>query len=146
MKKELVDLQPKLEQAKIDNNKMMKVNKLHLHPAPSLTLIVYGMQIYNNILYILFIVKCSDFQVIEVESVEVEAKSKVVRVDEEAATIKANEAQALKNECESDLAEAIPALEAALSALNTLKVSTLLPQGPAVPGLATQTDAVETVE
>uniref|UniRef100_A0A671X3C3 Dynein axonemal heavy chain 12 n=1 Tax=Sparus aurata TaxID=8175 RepID=A0A671X3C3_SPAAU len=85
MKKELVDLQPKLEQAKIDNHKMMKV--------------------------------------IEVESVEVEAKSKVVRVDEEAATIKANEAQALKNECESDLAEAIPALEAALSALNTLKPS-----------------------
>uniref|UniRef100_A0A8C4EGR3 Dynein axonemal heavy chain 12 n=1 Tax=Dicentrarchus labrax TaxID=13489 RepID=A0A8C4EGR3_DICLA len=80
MKKELVDLQPKLEQAKIDNTKMMK-------------------------------------------SVEVEAKSKIVRVDEEAATIKANEAQALKNECESDLAEAIPALEAALSALDTLKPS-----------------------
>ncbi|KAK7884177.1 hypothetical protein WMY93_027300 [Mugilogobius chulae] len=85
MKQELVDLQPKLEQAKIDNTKMMKV--------------------------------------IEVESVEVEAKSKTVRVDEEAATVKANEAQALKNECESDLAEAIPALEAALSALNTLKPS-----------------------
>uniref|UniRef100_A0A4W6E1U6 Dynein axonemal heavy chain 12 n=1 Tax=Lates calcarifer TaxID=8187 RepID=A0A4W6E1U6_LATCA len=85
MKQELVDLQPKLKQAKIDNTKMMKV--------------------------------------IEVESVEVEAKSKVVRVDEEAATIKANEAQALKNECESDLAEAIPALEAALSALDTLKPS-----------------------
>lgn len=62
---------------------------------------------------------------IEQESVEVEAKSKVVRADEEAATIKASEAQALKNECESDLAEAIPALEAALSALNTLKVSVL---------------------
>ncbi|KAA8590936.1 hypothetical protein FQN60_001879 [Etheostoma spectabile] len=85
MKKELVDLQPKLKQAKIDNNKMMKV--------------------------------------IEVESVEVEAKSKIVRVDEEAATIKADAAQALKNECESDLAEAIPALEAALSALDTLKPS-----------------------
>ncbi|XP_019944293.2 dynein axonemal heavy chain 12 [Paralichthys olivaceus] len=85
MKKELVDLQPKLEQAKIDNTKMMEV--------------------------------------IEVESVEVEAKSKIVRVDEEAATLKANEAQALKNECESDLAEAIPALEAALSALDTLKPS-----------------------
>jgi len=55
--------------------------------------------------------------------VEVEAKSKLVRVDEETATIKANEAQALKNECESDLAEAIPALEAALSALDTLKVN-----------------------
>uniref|UniRef100_A0A3B4Z7I9 Dynein axonemal heavy chain 12 n=1 Tax=Stegastes partitus TaxID=144197 RepID=A0A3B4Z7I9_9TELE len=85
MKRELVDLQPKLEQAKIDNTKMMKV--------------------------------------IEVESVEVEAKSKIVRVDEEAATVKANDAQALKNECESDLAEAIPALEAALSALDTLKPS-----------------------
>ncbi|XP_066529410.1 dynein axonemal heavy chain 12 [Hoplias malabaricus] len=85
MKKELVDLQPKLEQAKIDNTKMM--------------------------------------QVIEVESVQVEAKSKIVRVDEEVATQKANEAQALKNECESDLAEAIPALEAALSALDTLKPS-----------------------
>lgn len=60
---------------------------------------------------------------IEVESVEVEAKSKVVRIDEEAATIKATAAQALKDECESELAEAIPALEAALSALNTLKVN-----------------------
>ncbi|MFT7804825.1 dynein heavy chain 12, axonemal [Arapaima gigas] len=85
MKKELVDLQPKLEQAKIENTRMMEV--------------------------------------IEVESVQVEAKSKVVRVDEEMATLKANEAQALKNECESDLAEAIPALEAALSALDTLKPS-----------------------
>ena len=71
------------------------------------------------------IVHYDNLQVIEVESVEVEAKSKVVRVDEEAATIKADEAQALKNECESDLAEAIPALEAALSALDTLKVGTL---------------------
>lgn len=61
-------------------------------------------------------------QVIEVESVEVEAKSKVVRVDEEAASITADEAQALKNECETELAAAIPALEAALSALDTLKV------------------------
>ncbi|KAG7472883.1 hypothetical protein MATL_G00114010 [Megalops atlanticus] len=85
MKTELVDLQPKLELAKVENTNMMKV--------------------------------------IEVESVQVEAKSKLVRVDEEAATLKANEAQALKDECESDLAEAIPALEAALSALNTLKPS-----------------------
>ncbi|RVE70747.1 hypothetical protein OJAV_G00066880 [Oryzias javanicus] len=85
MKKELVDLQPKLEQAKIENTKMMEV--------------------------------------IEVESIEVEAKSRVVHVDEEAAAIKANEAQALKSECESDLAEALPALEAALTALDTLKPS-----------------------
>lgn len=80
------------------------------------------------------------------ESVEVEAKSKVVRVDEEAATIKANEAQALKNECESDLAEAIPALEAALSALDTLKVSTLQLHCFIVSSLATQTIAVQIVE
>ena len=34
----------------------------------------------------------------------------------------AKEAQSLKDECEADLAEAIPALEAALAALDTLKV------------------------
>ncbi|KAJ8257940.1 hypothetical protein GJAV_G00191390 [Gymnothorax javanicus] len=85
MKKELVDLQPKLEVAKVENTNMM--------------------------------------QVIEKESVQVEAKSKVVREDEEAATLKANEAQALKDECERDLAEATPALMAALSALDTLKPS-----------------------
>ncbi|XP_053325574.1 dynein axonemal heavy chain 12 [Spea bombifrons] len=85
MKKELVELQPKLEEAKVENANMMEI--------------------------------------IEKESAEVEAKSKIVRVDEEVATQKAAEAQALKNECESDLAEAIPALEAALSALNTLKPS-----------------------
>lgn len=52
-----------------------------------------------------------------------EAKRKFVKLDEEIASGKAEEAQALKNECESDLAEAIPALEAALSALDTLKAS-----------------------
>lgn len=50
-----------------------------------------------------------------------EAKRQFVKLDEEVASGKAEEAQALKNECESDLAEAIPALEAALSALDTLK-------------------------
>ncbi|XP_078517697.1 dynein axonemal heavy chain 12 [Lissotriton helveticus] len=85
MKKELVDLQPKLKEAKVENANMMKI--------------------------------------IEKESAEVEAKSKTVRADEEVATQKAAEAQALKNECESDLAEAIPALEAALTALDTLKPS-----------------------
>uniref|UniRef100_A0A669P469 Dynein axonemal heavy chain 12 n=1 Tax=Phasianus colchicus TaxID=9054 RepID=A0A669P469_PHACC len=85
MKQELVQLQPKLEEAKVDNANMMKT--------------------------------------IEIESAEVEQKRKIVKVDEEIATKKAEEAQALKNECESDLAEAIPALEAALEALDTLKPS-----------------------
>lgn len=44
-------------------------------------------------------------------------------MDEEFATAKAEEAQALKNECESDLAEAIPVMEAAIGALDTLKAS-----------------------
>lgn len=42
MKKELVDLQPKLEQAKIDNTNMMKVNTIsHLHSASSSTECIY---------------------------------------------------------------------------------------------------------
>ncbi|XP_015752501.1 PREDICTED: dynein heavy chain 12, axonemal-like [Acropora digitifera] len=60
-------------------------------------------------------------KVIEKESAEVEARSELVRKDEAVANQKASESQALKEECESDLAEAIPALEAALAALNTLK-------------------------
>lgn len=44
-------------------------------------------------------------------------------MDEEIATEKAEEAQALKNECESDLAEALPVMEAAIGALDTLKAS-----------------------
>ena len=55
-----------------------------------------------------------------------EARSELVRKDEAVANQKASESQALKEECESDLAEAIPALEAALAALNTLKVHSRL--------------------
>ena len=46
--------------------------------------------------------------------------------DEAAANAKAADAQALKTECEMELAEAMPALEAALTALDTLKVSVAL--------------------
>lgn len=49
-----------------------------------------------------------------------------MRKDEAVANQKASESQALKEECESDLAEAIPALEAALAALNTLKVCSII--------------------
>ena len=45
----------------------------------------------------------------------------VVAADEAIANEAAAVAQAIKDECESELAEAIPALEAAISALNTLK-------------------------
>lgn len=45
----------------------------------------------------------------------------VVAADEAVANEAAAAAQAIKDECESELAEAIPALEAAIQALNTLK-------------------------
>jgi dynein heavy chain len=60
-------------------------------------------------------------KVIERDSVEVESKRALVKVDEEIANKKASEAKAMKDECEADLAEAIPALESALEALDTLK-------------------------
>ena len=47
----------------------------------------------------------------------------MVAAEEAVANDAAAAAQAIKDECENDLAEAIPALEAAISALNTLKPS-----------------------
>ncbi|KAI8819310.1 dynein heavy chain and region D6 of dynein motor-domain-containing protein [Fimicolochytrium jonesii] len=58
---------------------------------------------------------------IEKESVEVTQVKTVVKADEEVATKKANEATAIKEDCEAQLAEAVPALESALAALDTLK-------------------------
>lgn len=58
---------------------------------------------------------------IEQDTVNVEAKKEVVAADEALANEAAAAAQAIKDDCESDLAEATPALEAALAALNTLK-------------------------
>lgn len=57
---------------------------------------------------------------IEKDTVEAEAKKEVVAADEAVANAAAAASQAIKDECESDLAEALPALEAALAALNTL--------------------------
>lgn len=45
----------------------------------------------------------------------------VVAADEAVANEAAAAAQAIKDECEADLSKAIPALNAAISALNTLK-------------------------
>ncbi|KAL4617872.1 dynein heavy chain 3, axonemal [Arapaima gigas] len=58
---------------------------------------------------------------IEKETVEVDAKKELVSADEKVANEAAAEAKKIKDECEGDLAEAMPALEAALSALDTLK-------------------------
>jgi len=61
-------------------------------------------------------------QFIESQSQEMEYNSEVVRAEEVVAKRQAAAAQALKDECEAELAEAVPALEAAIAALNTLKV------------------------
>ncbi|XP_047365165.1 dynein axonemal heavy chain 3-like isoform X3 [Vespa velutina] len=58
---------------------------------------------------------------IEQDTINVEARKEIVAADEALANEAAAAAQAIKDDCESDLAEATPALEAALSALNTLK-------------------------
>ncbi|XP_032823200.2 dynein axonemal heavy chain 3 [Petromyzon marinus] len=58
---------------------------------------------------------------IEQDTVEVDAKKELVAADEAVANEAAAAAKAIKDECESDLAEAMPALESALAALNTLK-------------------------
>ncbi|XP_026231920.1 dynein heavy chain 7, axonemal isoform X2 [Anabas testudineus] len=58
--------------------------------------------------------------VIERESVEVAETEKVVKEDEAVANGQAMAAKAIKDECDADLAEAMPILESALSALNTL--------------------------
>uniref|UniRef100_A0A8C3EWZ4 Dynein axonemal heavy chain 3 n=1 Tax=Corvus moneduloides TaxID=1196302 RepID=A0A8C3EWZ4_CORMO len=60
---------------------------------------------------------------IEKETVEVDAKKAIVSADEKEANDAAAVAQAIKDECEADLAEALPALAAAEAALNTLNPS-----------------------
>lgn len=58
--------------------------------------------------------------VIEHESVEVAETEKVVRLDEAVANEQAMAAKAIKDECDADLAVALPILEAAMAALDTL--------------------------
>ncbi|ELU17469.1 hypothetical protein CAPTEDRAFT_228350 [Capitella teleta] len=58
--------------------------------------------------------------VIEKESIEVAKVEKVVKADEAVANEQATEAQGIKDECDSELSHAMPILNAALAALNTL--------------------------
>ena len=56
----------------------------------------------------------------EKESIEVAKVEKVVKADEEVANDQAKVAKAIKDECDNDLAQAMPILNSALSALNTI--------------------------
>lgn len=58
--------------------------------------------------------------IIERESVEVAKTEKIVKADETVANDQAMAAKAIKDECDADLAEALPILESALAALDTL--------------------------
>ncbi|KFQ84601.1 Dynein heavy chain 7, axonemal, partial [Phoenicopterus ruber ruber] len=58
--------------------------------------------------------------VIEKESLEVAKTEKVVKADEAVANEQAMAAKAIKDECDADLAQAMPCLESALAALDTL--------------------------
>nr|XP_019607160.1 PREDICTED: dynein heavy chain 3, axonemal [Rhinolophus sinicus] len=60
---------------------------------------------------------------IERETREADAKKLLVQADEKEANAAAAISQGIKDECEGDLAEAMPALEAALAALDTLNPS-----------------------
>lgn len=57
------------------------------------------------------------------DTVEVDAKKAIVAADEAVAAKAAAEANAIKVDCEADLAVAMPALHASIKALNTLKPS-----------------------
>ena len=58
--------------------------------------------------------------VIDKESKDVAEQEKIVKADEAVANQQAMAAKAIKDECDADLAVALPILESALSALNTL--------------------------
>ncbi|XP_040459651.1 dynein heavy chain 7, axonemal [Falco naumanni] len=58
--------------------------------------------------------------VIQKESLEVAKTEKVVKADEAVANEQAMAAKAIKDECDADLAQAMPRLESALAALDTL--------------------------
>jgi len=58
--------------------------------------------------------------VIHKESLEVAKTEKVVKADEAVANEQAMAAKAIKDECDADLAQAMPCLESAVAALDTL--------------------------
>lgn len=58
---------------------------------------------------------------IEIESAQAEEQRSLVSAEEAIANEKASQAQSLKDECQAELAVALPALEAAKAALDTIK-------------------------
>jgi dynein heavy chain len=58
--------------------------------------------------------------IVEKESIEVAKVEKVVKADEEVANDQARVAKAIKDECDTDLAAAMPILNSALAALDTI--------------------------
>lgn len=65
--------------------------------------------------------------IIERESIEVAKTEKIVKADEIIANEQAMASKAIKDECDADLAGALPILESALSALDTLTAQVRAP-------------------
>ncbi|EAA13034.3 AGAP011441-PA [Anopheles gambiae str. PEST] len=110
-------------QTDIMNNKLRYLGGLDRLSAASDA--VSKMQIELNALQPTLIVMAENSrkmtEEIEKESLEATAATEQVKKDEVVANVQAAEAQILKADCEKDLAGAIPILEEAIQALNTLK-------------------------
>lgn len=121
MKKELEDLQPKLKKATIENDKIAKVK--FFFPSSSCIIIHLECMDVRVDVRMLIADQCDDFQEVEEETKEVLVKRKVVRDDEEAASIKAEEAGRLMGECQKEVAKAEKvATDVLKKALGKLKV------------------------
>lgn len=64
--------------------------------------------------------------IVEKESIEVAKVEKVVKADEEVANDQARVAKAIKDECDTDLAAAMPILNSALAALDTITPNVII--------------------
>ncbi|XP_058067045.1 dynein axonemal heavy chain 12 [Anopheles bellator] len=110
-------------QTEITNNKLRYLGGLDKLSAAADA--VSKMQIELNALQPTLIVMAENSrkmtEEIEKESLEATAATEQVKKDEVVANVQAAEAQVLKADCEKDLAGAIPILEEAIQALNTLK-------------------------
>lgn len=110
MQADLIALQPQLEEAKV----CCIMNWIMLAAQNGLTIMLTSM------VGVLQVVTDAAMEVIAKETFEADKVKQAVSSEEAIASEEAAKVQAIKTECEADLAEAIPVLEKAVKALNTL--------------------------
>eukprot|EP00736_Rhodelphis_marinus_P009962 Rmarinus@m.13206 len=118
-----------LEQKRTDVRKMQRRYGGGLEKLLSTSTQVKDMQVELEALQPVLVKKSAEVKemmvVIEKDSKEAAEKKAVVEVEEAAAAKEAEETQRMKDECEADLAEAMPALNDALKALDSLNKNDL---------------------